>query len=238
MKKHILFLAIAFGAVNAHAQVFKQDFEKSKKLNAYYSNKPDNSQFNLIEATGTSIAAIKDGKLKLAKTAAGNDRPYLLRTTPLDASSQFLALSFTMSAKAQGDATSYLAFGSEYEESPLPDDVPKSYVRLLFHLLSDGFSIRNSNQGVDGPNKYTGEQKIMFVMNHSGKTQNYTAPDGSAQTLANDRWDLWVGNTQEFDEAACTNTNRKIDNLKFSLLSSISEVTLDDIEIKDLAKQS
>ena len=141
-----------------------------------------------------------------------------------------------MEVVAYGDATAYLALGSGFNNEALPDSVSKCSVRLLMKLLPTGFTLRNTNQAVDGPNRYTGIQEIQWIVNRSGKTQTYTAPDGSSQTVAADRWDLWVGKTKEFDEAGFTNTKQPMNNFKFSFLSSTGEILLDDLVINELGK--
>lgn len=237
MKLFVLFLAGLVVSANATSQLFTQNFDKSANLADYTAKAPNAGQFNVAAGTGKAEVTIVNGKMRLAKTAGGDGRPYILRNTAFDKSAQFVAVSFKIKARAQGDATAYLGLGSGYMNDPLPDSLQKSYVRFLFHLLPDGFSIRNSNQGQEGPNKYAGEQQITLILNNSGGAKTYTAPDGSVQSVANDQWDLWVGNTREFMQGTCTNAHQKVENLKFSILSSIAEVLLDDIVIKDLSAQ-
>lgn len=219
------------------AQVFSQDFNSSTKLKDYVKKTaPNSGQLNAAGADGEGSVVIENGKLKLSKPGAGG-RPFLLRSTPLDIPSQFLSFSFKIDVKAKGDATAYLALGNGFSQEALPDEVSKCAVRLLIKLLPKGFSLRNTNQAQDGPNQYTGEQQIQWFVNRSGKSQTYTAPDGSVQTLAAERWDLWIGTTKEFDGAGFTNTKQPMDNFKFSFLSSEGEILLDDMVIKDLGKQ-
>lgn len=237
MKLFLPVLIFQLVSMSAKSQVFSQNFEKSNKIGEYVSARPNTGQFNVATATGESEVAVVKGKLRLAKNGGGDARPYIVRSTPLAVPSQFLSLTFKITAKAQGDATAYLALGDGYEHTALPDSVQKSYVRFVFHLLPNGFSIRNSNQGQEGAGKYTGEQELTLVLNNSGAAKTYTTPDGSTQAVENDRWDLWVGNTKEFASGACTNSNQLINNFKFSVLSSLAEVLLDDIIIKDLSAQ-
>mgnify|MGYP003574947081 CR=1 FL=1 len=219
------------------AQVFEQDFNQSTNIKDYVNKKaPKNNQFNFAEADGEGKVNISKAKLRLSKIGPGG-RPFIVRNTPLELPSQFLSFSFKIDATAEGDATAFLALGSGFNNEALPDSVNKNTVRLLFKLLPQGFLIRNTNQGQDGPNRYTGEQQIHWFVNRSGKTQTYTAPDGSEQTVAADRWDLWVGKTREFDEAGFTNVKQPIANFKFSFLSSLGDILLDDMVIKDLGSK-
>ena len=237
MKLFFLALTCLLASMSAKSQVFSQNFDQSNQLSDYVAAQPNAGQLNVATAIGQSEVSVVKGKLRLSKNAAGDARPYIVRSSSLSAGSQFLSVSFKMAVKAQGDATAYLGLGDGYVNDPLPDSLQKSYVRFLFHLLPNGFSIRNSNQGQEGTGKYTGEQQLTLILNNSGAVKNYTAPDGSAQTLDNDRWDLWVNNTKEFEKGTCTNSGQLINNFKFSVLSSLAEVLLDDILIKDLSAQ-
>ncbi|RZK41099.1 MAG: hypothetical protein EOO90_12860 [Pedobacter sp.] len=236
--KRIFIAAISLAIFSqVKAQVFEQDFNQSVNIKDYVNKKaPKNNQLNFAEADGEGKVNISKGKLRLSKIGPGG-RPYIIRNTPLEIPSQFLSFSFKIDVTAEGDATAFLALGSNFNNEAIPDSVNKNTVRLLFKLLPKGFIIRNTNQGQDGPNRYTGEQEIHWFVNRSGKTQTYTAPDGSEQTVAADRWDLWVGKTKEFDEAGFTNVKQPIANFKFSFLSSLGDILLDDIVIKDLGSK-
>lgn len=234
MKKIFIAAIVLVMFGQAKAQVFEQDFNQSTNIKDYVNKKaPNNNQFNFAEADGEGKVNISKTKLRLSKIGPGG-RPFIIRNTPLKIPSQFLSFSFKIDVAAQGDATAFLALGSGFNNEALPDSVHKNTVRLLFKLLPDGFIIRNTNQGQDGPNKYTGEQEIHWFLNRSGKAKTYMAPDGTEQTVAADRWDLWVGKTKEFDEAGFTNVKQPIANFKFSFLSSLGDILLDDIVIKDL----
>lgn len=234
LKSTLLILLLGGASTQVKAQLFSQNFDKTDKLSKYVSSKPDAGQFNIADAGEPATIAVDKGKLKLARTGPGG-RPFLVRTTPLGSKTDFIQFSFKMQAKATGDAMAYLAIGDGFNDQAIPDEAQKTAVRLIFKLQADGFVVRNTQQQADGTGKHTGEQQLTWVINRSGKEQKYTAPDGSPVTLANNKWDLWVGNKQEFKDAQFTNTAQPLANFKFSFLSSLGEVVLDDILIKDVA---
>ena len=230
----LLILLLGGASTQVKAQLFSQNFDKTDKLSKYVSGKPDAGQFNIADAADPATIAIEKGKLKLVRTGPGG-RPFIVRTTPLGSKTEFVQFSFKLQAKASGDAMAYLAIGDGFNDQAVPDDAQKTAVRLIFKLQADGFVIRNTQQQTDGTGKHTGEQQLTWVINRSGKEQKYTAPDGSQATIANQKWDLWVNNKQEFKDAQFTNTAQPLANFKFSFLSSLGEITLDDLLIKDLA---
>jgi hypothetical protein len=233
LKRTLLVLLLSGAFIQVKAQLFSQNFDKTDKLAKYVSAKPDAAQFDMADAAEPATIAIEKGKLKLARTGPGG-RPFLVRTTPLNSKTDFVQFSFKISTKGTGDAMAYVAVGDGFNNQPLPDDAQKTAVRLIFKLQADGFVIRNTQQQIDGAGKHVGEQQLTWVINRSGKNQTYTAPDGSKQTIANHKWDLWVGNKQEFKEGQFTNPAQPLANFKFSFLSSLGEVTLDDMLIKDI----
>lgn len=232
-KSTLLILLLGGASTQVKAQLFSQNFDKADKLSKYVSGKPDAGQLNIAQAEDPNTVSVDKGKLKLSRTGPGG-RPFIVRTTPLGSKTEFVQFSFKLQAKASGDATAYLAIGNDFNDQALPDDAQKVGVRLIFKLLSDGFTVRNTHEKVDGTGKFTGEQQVTLVLNRSGKDQTYTAPDGSKQTLANQKWDMWVGNKQEFKDAYFTNPAQPLANFKFSFLSSLGELSLDDMLIKDV----
>lgn len=44
------------------------------------------------------------------------------------------------------------------------------------------------------------KKTIFFVLNHTGSAMTYKAPDGTYETVANGKHDVWVGSTRELDD--------------------------------------
>ena len=74
---------------------------------------------------------------------------------------------------------------------------------------------------------------MFFVVNSTGSTLTYTAPSNTKQTVANDKWDLWVNTTQQFNEiGAQTTTVSPTDfKLQYGLNDSRGTIQLDNFSL-------
>src|SRR5205823_10461034 len=78
-----------------------------------------------------------------------------------------------------------------------------------------------------------GQHSVFFVVNNTGFTFTYTALNNTTQTIANDKWDLWVNGTQQFNEigaqtAAISPTDFK---LQYGLNDGRGTIQLDNFSI-------
>ena len=223
-----LFIVLIFST-----PIFRQDFNSSPKIKDFVKSKPGKNYFDQIGATDPGTVEIVQGKLRLSKNGPAG-QPFFVRNTDLDGDPQFISMAFKIKATGKGASFAELFFGDDLAADGKLDEVSKVYVRLGFNLSPEGFVIRNSNQGTNGTKTYEGEQSLLWYINKSGKTQTYTAPDGSSQTVDNNRWDLWVGHTKEVDEAGVTTKTQALTNFKMVLATSIGVIDLDDIEVNNL----
>jgi len=110
-----------------------------------------------------------------------------------------------------------------------------SLVHSFFAIRLDqtstkAYKLRNA-AGTNSSASHTGTTAITFVINNSGSTFSYTGPDGSTNSLANDTYDLWGGNTKEFAAQAATTASVALNNFKMALVQG--EATFDNIVITD-----
>jgi hypothetical protein len=74
---------------------------------------------------------------------------------------------------------------------------------------------------------YSGTQTITLIANNSGELKSYIAPDGSTTTVANDTYDIWVGNTLECNDLAAFNPSDNLSRFKFALPANTLAATFD-----------
>ncbi|MEZ2444599.1 DUF5696 domain-containing protein [Chitinophaga sp. RCC_12] len=242
-KRVIAFLGILLAISNSSsAQLFEQDFNASSMV-SYYVNAsmPDRGQFNIAEGATppNGLITINGGKLELTRVASGG-RPFFVRNTNFAAHSGFISVAFKMKVTTPNTFTTaaQLLFGSGLTADNIIDASPAVYMRIGINYLPSGFSIRNTNQGIDGPHAYAGEQTIRMYLNNSGAAQTYIDPNGAIETIANDKWDMWIGNTREFNDAGVTTPLQDINNFKLVLNGSPGTVTVDNLLITDMQNRT
>src|SRR5690606_2194294 len=144
---------------------------------------------------------------------ATNAKSAFVRSTNLRViSPDFLCVSFSLEVSGVtvvSPTAAQFMVGSDFSQSTsITTEDGKanahSKIGIGFTATPGEFTIRNTQSGSNEPNTYSGMQTIKWFINNSGKKQSYTAPDGSVETLADGKWDLWVGTTREFNERPAT----------------------------------
>jgi hypothetical protein len=133
--------------------------------------------------------------------------------------------------------------GSGFSDKPLNPDVAETYARLGFNLpatTSGQFQVRASPQGggSGGTNSaaFSGRQTITFAMNNTGSSNfRYVSPTGSLESLADDTYDVWVGNTKVFNDQPVLTPSQSIANFKFRINNGVGVIQIGNILMRDIS---
>ena len=72
---------------------------------------------------------------------------------------------------------------------------------------------------------------MTWVINNSGASLTYKAPDGTYESVANDTFDLWAGTTRLFNDIAATTTTQSLADIKFAFTAGTATIDIDNIVI-------
>ena len=241
MKK--LLLIIVCGLINVHlvsAQIFSQDFSSSTSTAAYVNaGNPTLNQFTFISNYGNTLSTIVDGKLQYVKTAASTS--HFVRNFDFVPTPTFMLVKFKFEASAAiGNAAlnhAALMVGTGFtNDGNLPANTNSK-----FGITMDGNRFKlnvitnAANTTISETSAYfTGQQNISFAINNTGAAQSYLAPNGALETLANDTWDLWVGDTKVYNDVSATDGNVDLKNFRFSMLSATTTINTVKIQFDDI----
>jgi hypothetical protein len=121
-------------------------------------------------------------------------------------------------------------FGASADDSP----DAATYARLaVVPQPSGAFQLRDPI-GRRNSGSFEGTQALTWALNNTGRTLVYAAPDGSVETLANDRMDVWVGRSKAFDDIAVTMQGGRISELKWYWGGGSGVTTFDHLTVSDL----
>lgn len=220
----------------AQAQLFSQDFSSSTVVADYVSPTPNNGQFNAISSSGAgTVVSINGGTLQFARTAnAGSfSRTTDFSPTP---SSIIYRIDITVSGNTAA-ATSAAIFqvGSGFGTANSPESNANTYARFGINLSATAgcFSIRDLTNGTTSA-EFCNTQTITWVLNNSGASLSYNAPDSAIQTVANDTADLYVGTTLVLNDVPIQTATQVITDLKFVFSGGTGTIQLDNIQINSL----
>jgi len=241
MKKILLYFLPTLFCLPTKAQLFSQDFQGSATLSNYVSATPSVGQFTSIGTPSNNAGSIVSNALRFSKT--GNSTGWFARNTNFPGPPSLLQVSFDFTLSGNTNALIALTQANFFVGSSLGDggtDPGNASVHskfaFSFNNTNGGFYVRKLVGAANG-NLYTGKQTITFLINNSGAAKSYTAPNGLTETIANDTWDLWVGNTKEFNDIVATTASVNLDAFRFSYPSGSENATIDfdNIIISELA---
>lgn len=247
--KFIIILFLLVGEFS-YGQLFQQDFSSSTSVNSYvHATNPTVNQFNSISNFGNASSTITNNALRFSKKGASS--AFFVRTTPMAAvAPDFVKFQFkikisepvTLDNYTNCNAALYVGDGNDIGFSdPTQVTAPVAasiHTKLDLKLLIAAGSAKFSINGKE----YSGEQTITLFINNTGDTipKYYTTPGGYKSMVANDKFDVWVGNELVVNEENATTATAAINKFKFILPSCAPNaiIDIDNIEIRGDAAEA
>ncbi len=230
-------LVILVEASTANAAVlFQQDFSASAAVSSYaIASTPNNGQWNSISTSGTGVKlSITSGKLVFTRTLANAGS--CSRTTDFSGPPASLFYKFDLSLSGTASAatsagTWQVGSGFGTTNSTEADASTHSRVALNTTSTSGQFVLRKLDGTAANSSTFSGTQTIRWVINNSGGSLTYLAPDGTDEAVANDTWDLWVGTTKAFNDVPATTASQSLADMKFTLSGGKGAIGMDNFLI-------
>lgn len=245
MKKNLLFLmSVILFSQTTNAQLLSQNFDASAKIKDYVNTKPDKGQFNAIISSGPGVAVgIENSKLRFDRSKNA-DFGSFARTVDFAPVPEKLALKFdiSISKNTAMESAAALQFGSGFvKENNSLSGTPyenqaavHSGIGISFGANEGDFSIRHIGAKQESA-VVKGTKTITWVINSSASAMEYTGPNGLAQNLPADRFDVWINNTLALSKKGAVSPDQLLKNLKFSFTKGSGIIDLDNIELTDLS---
>jgi hypothetical protein len=244
--KICLLLAYLCAVGKTEAQLLVQDFSTTLgafnnstiTTGTYANSSPSNAQFTALASSGTGMnISVSGGTLNFVRTANSGAfvRNVAFSPLPLALHVQF-DLNVTTTTSTTNVATMYFGVNQTNNNStPANTDV---HTRLAFNFVNaNQFRLRDVAASTNGTNVYSGVQTVRLIINNSGGTLTYTAPNGAQATVANDSWDAWVGNTIEINEGAATTASVSLSQIKFLFAGASGTMNFDNLIVQPLDVQ-
>lgn len=196
MKKLLLFFLLISGlATVGYGQIFTQNFSGTSVVADYVNAAGEINKFTAVGSGTNNIASITNGALTFTKTGAGT--AHFSRNASFPGPPTALKISFTLNVTniaATNTTQAQLYVGTGFANtSAAPTLSSTTHSRLVIGFdVTQGYNISGPNAPTGATPYYNTPKVITWVINNTGSTLNYSAPNGDAKTLANDTWDLYV----------------------------------------------
>lgn len=246
MNKNLSFLFKGFifstlltsGLYNAQ-NVFSQNFNSSTTLTDYVESPASgtSNKFDGITNSGAGTTwSVAANNLTVNRTA--NAGSFTRISTTGTTTGQALWIEFDLSVAATTAQTNagtlYVGTGYTNANSGPANTSTHSRLGINFTTTSGNFTLRNITAGTNS-GTLSGVQKITWVINNTGSSLTYTAPDGSTETVQSNFADVWTGTTRTFNEIGATTNGVVLKDFKFVISNGTGGITFDNFYIKPLS---
>ncbi|HMJ92051.1 MAG TPA: hypothetical protein VK530_19675 [Candidatus Acidoferrum sp.] len=219
------------------AVIFSQDFSSAPNgpTTAYVSANPNSGQWDAIGTSGGGTTVSVVGGALTYTRSIGNSGSYT--RTDISPAPLGLVYSFTLTVSGNAVAQTTAAtwqVGEGYSPGiNTPETEFHSRFGINFTTTAGTFQFRDIGGGANSAN-FSGAQAVTWVINNSGGTMSYLAPDNTTRVVANDKWDLWAGSTQVFDERNSSLITPSMTDLKFAFNQGGGSITMDNFQIDSI----
>lgn len=221
-------ILLFYSSLSVKSQLLQQDFSSSTTVSNYVSTTPGNGQFNAIGSTGSGVVvSINQGggnnKLRFDRSGAANAGSYSRTTgfSPVPAAILY-KFDLTVSGNTASQTTAAVwQVGSGFGTGNAAESNANVHSRFSLNITTTNgeFQFRNIATPANSQN-FSGTNTITWAINNSGGSLLYLAPDGSVESIADDKWDIWVGNTKAFDEQDAQTATQSLSDIKFVIPNS------------------
>lgn len=247
MKVKLTLLVIAalstLGVLSGNAAtIFEQTFSTGNTLATYVNaSSPNSGQFNAIGSSGASTTVgINSGVLTF--TRAGANVGSFSRTTDFSPTPTAISYKFDLTVSGNSEATTSAAVfqvGSGFGTANSAESNASVYARFAINLggTAGQFQVRDISNRTSSAT-FSGTQTFFWVINNTGLSIDYTSPTAVSTVLANDRADLWLGNTKVLNGVEIETAGQSITDLKFAFSSGSATIGIDNIAITAIPELS
>jgi hypothetical protein len=221
--------------------IFSQDFSSSSDVNSYINpTAPSSGQWNAISGGTVQRYLISDWYDNKLTFSRGSSTESFTRSSDFAPVPGALIYTFELgvqgpTTKTTAAATFQVGSGFTPQNGVEANSAVFSQFAINFTGANGGYTFRN----LDGKSDYTaqtfgGRGPVTWVINHSGSTLQYTAPNGTTQSVGNNQWDLWFFSYPIFDNVAATTPGQPLTDLKFAFSNGTGTLTLDNLSIDNM----
>ncbi|GAA4417020.1 hypothetical protein GCM10023187_49100 [Nibrella viscosa] len=246
-----LFFLLTFCAHLTFGQTtyFQQNFSAGGTTASYINTaSPSVGQFTDISSgtglTGASSATIGSNYLEVNRPTGSSGQVRFCRASDFAPTPPSLYIQFSIDISTIDDQSSAAFFyvgGNKLDNSGSTPANADLFAKLSICFAGGGapsntdkYYLRDTDANKNTPN-YTGKTNITWVLNKTGGTLTYVAPGGGKSTVANNKYDLWVNNTNVFDDYNVLTAAINLQRIKLLFNNGTGKIRFGDFLIRDVA---
>jgi hypothetical protein len=199
-----------------------------------------NVQFTFL-STNNDLASIEisgDGVMRMVRQGSGT--VYIVRNTNFNGSPNALMVSFDFNAETTAGTSGGVLEFMLGQDFPNSNSNPTSANKhSLFFVNTKSPTGTPGTWGVtpvsaSSTSAFTTTETITWYVNNSGASIDYTGPDGNPNSVANDTYDLWVGDSLYYNDQAANSADANLNNFEIRIAGGNGTYTVDNLLITDI----
>lgn len=188
-------------------------------------------------AVSSAHSTIGGGDRSLTINLANGDQASFSRSSDLMPAPTAVVCRFNLGLPAVGRSRStsqVFRMGWDFGTSNSDESPMHTYGELgLVATAEEGYRLRDRVGGASSA-AFRGTQAITWALNNSGRPMSYAAPNGTTESIGDDRMDVWVGRDKVFDDILATTPAGHISDLKWYWSQGSGVTSFDHFEIRTM----
>lgn len=253
-----LLLMLTALSFNAQAQYMQMDFTQpltagnegggtiisnaavTVDTNYVSSTLPTPQKFTFLSTNNAaaSIYITGDGVMKMRRVASGT--VYVVKNDNFSGPPTAVKVSFDFNADTTSGTSNTAIqvmvgqnFANSNNEPALTDKYARFYIGPKSPTGTPG-AWAVSALGVSSTSSYNSTQKITWVLNRGASDKIYTAPGGATDTVGVNKYDLYVGNVRELNDADATTAAALLEDFEIRIGGGSGTYSIDNLVIEDI----
>ncbi|MCS6968120.1 MAG: T9SS type A sorting domain-containing protein [Bernardetiaceae bacterium] len=217
-------LKVTRSSIGRNGRFINSTTSKNTNVGGFNTMDYYTGQFDEVDAQGNTSLSSNNNTFVFSSSpreftfmrGPGPGGTYAVKTTNFSSSPDFVIIQAEISTRTIGNTpnAAELSIGDGFTADISRPSSPTSRIRINL-VTGNQFSITYPDGGGATSAIQSGQQTLTWVVNRSGASQTYTAPDGSTQTVLSSSADVWIGTTQFANDVALSNASQNINDIKF-----------------------
>lgn len=219
-----------------YAQSFTQtfdsnlsDFSNNSSADVTYVGS-DKTRFSYLASGGEGATlGVSEGRLHLTRMFSDSITPAVFtKTVSGTPSTLYMKFDLEVTSSENKNNVMFFVVGTSGNNNVSPKVIEVHSGIKISTLVGNKFTVSDA-YGSATSSAYTGIQTVVLVANNSGSTLTYLSPTGQSETLANDRYDAWVGTTRVLNERTAMMSSASLSRVKMISQAGKSTIFFDNM---------
>lgn len=199
---------------------------------------PQKFTFLSTNNIAANISITGDGVMRMKRVGSGTI--YVVKNDNFSGPPSAVMVSFDFNADTTSGTSNtaiQVMIGQNFTNSNVEPALADKYARFYIGPKSPtgtpgAWAV--SATGTSSTSSFNSTQKITWILNRGTESKIYTAPGGSTDTVASNKYDLYVGNVRELNDVDATTAAALMEDFEIRIGGGSGTYSIDNLLIQDI----